>query len=813
MTAGGRDQTPGKKRRSRKRGRVILGIILLAAVVWLGLYLRSDAFREWVLRKVVAQLELMTGGKVEIQSFDWKLFQLRFEAKGLAIHGRESANEAPLIHVDRAAGQFKIISFFRREIGLRSLVMEHPVIHLVLYPDGTTSQPMPKISGQASGSGQSGIPRLFDLAVNRVEINRAELFLNDARIPFEFSGNNLSAGMSYSKAADAYEGNFNMELAAARYQGMEPLHGPLGLQFVMHPTQLEIKSFKFATDHSVLEAGGVLANYLHPEAHLQYHASLDLPEVGHIAKIPELEGGRLDLQGNADYLNQRYQAQGTLAGRHMTWRDADWTFADVDADSPFFFTPEKISLPSLKAGALGGKAQGEFEVVNWNQIKAERGVIRLQISGFQASQLAAAISTRRLPLNKINLAGIVSGDASSTWAGSLKDAVAQLKLEVNPPAHPSAKQLPVKGNFQGAYHRATEILDVAALNLATRDIRLNATGTLGSSKAQLKVAFNANDVREVQPVLAAWSSDARVPLDVYGRASFNGAVSGKFTAISARGRLDLENFDTLLGPIHTLVAQKNPAQRIHWDSMVTDFVLTPASVEAQNGILRRGAGQLNFSGSVSLENGVFNPAVSVFSANLQVQNANITDVQSLTGFNYPLMGTVNATVLASGTLQNLRGTGSLSASKLTVYGEPFTQFRSNVIFAGQETQFNNIVLSHNGAQLTGSAAVNVLANSFRLDLNGSTLELANFSRLEPRRFAMRGRAEFHASGSGTPDAPVVNAQLNVHELSVNGEVVGDLPPRLKLAATTCCCAQAPGFKTPFSILTATCACAATFRPR
>src|SRR5258708_34163220 len=83
--------SPPKKRKSR-RGKII-GLLLLGLIAGLAIYLNSDSFRETVRSRVVAELERMTGGKVEIQSFAWKLSQLQFEARVFTIHGRKGAGE------------------------------------------------------------------------------------------------------------------------------------------------------------------------------------------------------------------------------------------------------------------------------------------------------------------------------------------------------------------------------------------------------------------------------------------------------------------------------------------------------------------------------------------------------------------------------------------------------------------------------------------------------------------------------------------------------------------------------------------------
>ena len=783
----------GKRVERRRFGwsHIILSALLLGSILCLALYLRSDSFHDLVRKKIIAQLELVTGGKVEIQSFNWSLSRLQFEARGVTIHGLESADhapgspahavfeEAPFIHTDRVAGQVKIISLFRQEIGLRSLVIDHPVIHLIVYPDGSTNQPMPQLKG--GGNTQAG--RLFNMAIDRAEVNNAELQLNETKIAFDFLGEHLTAGMSYSKAGNDYEGNISVDLVAAHYKNFEPLRGTLEMNFLLRPAQAELKSLKFTVDHSVFQASGTLANFGNPQIHLQYSATLDLKEAGKTARIPRLQAGHLAVAGAASYENKIYATQGTFTVHDLAWRDASWNLSGIDVTSPFAISPDKISLEHLAVQAFGGTAQGELGVLNWNAPASEKkaresGKGALHCSNMQAGQLAAAVSSTQLPLNKINLAGSISGDVTSIWTGPVSNASAELRLQIKPPANASPREIPVTGSLEGTYHRANETLDVAGLSLATRGTRLTASGTLGSNTAQLKIAFNAETLQEIQPILRAWST--RMPLDAHGRTSANGIVFGKLSAISARGHVELRDFDTLIGPVHTLLgpletlATQKPPDRIHWDSVLADVLVTPSALSAQNGVLKRGATVVSFSGSATLKKGQFDEATSQIAVNFQAQNISLADLQLVTGVKVPIAGTLNTDVRATGTLRGLRGSGTLTATRLTVYGEPFSLFRASVNFAGPDSQFNNILLTHNGAQLTGAAAFNTLAHSFRFDVNGANIELANFRHLQPHRLSVAGHADFHASGSGTMESPAINAQLNFHKLVLNGELVGDL---------------------------------------
>src|ERR1700686_3131110 len=129
------------KKRKLWRLLVITGLALVLVLVGLGFYLNSNSFRESVRQRVIAELHQMTGGKVEVESFAWKLSTLHFEARNVTIHGREAAAEAPYAHADRIAVDVKIVSFFSRKISLENVTMDGLVLHLMVYPDGSTNQP------------------------------------------------------------------------------------------------------------------------------------------------------------------------------------------------------------------------------------------------------------------------------------------------------------------------------------------------------------------------------------------------------------------------------------------------------------------------------------------------------------------------------------------------------------------------------------------------------------------------------------------------------------------------------------------------
>ena len=186
---------PARTRKRRLRRLVVItGLVLVVVLIGLGFYLNSDSFRETVRQRVIAELRQMTGGRVEVGSFTWKLSTLHFEVRNVTIHGREAAGEVPYAHAGRIAVDAKIIAFFSRKISLENVIIDGLVVHLMVYPDGTTNQPSPQ---PARRSDETPAQSLFDLAVKQIAVHKGTLILDQERIPFDLDGKDISAGMSY----------------------------------------------------------------------------------------------------------------------------------------------------------------------------------------------------------------------------------------------------------------------------------------------------------------------------------------------------------------------------------------------------------------------------------------------------------------------------------------------------------------------------------------------------------------------------------------------------------------------------------------
>lgn len=98
-------------------------VLILAGVGFIGalallVYLNTDSFQSMVRHRLVAQLERVTGGRVEVTGIHTTPFLLQVDVRGVTVHGRESASEVPLAHVDRIVARLKVSSLLRSELRL-----------------------------------------------------------------------------------------------------------------------------------------------------------------------------------------------------------------------------------------------------------------------------------------------------------------------------------------------------------------------------------------------------------------------------------------------------------------------------------------------------------------------------------------------------------------------------------------------------------------------------------------------------------------------------------------------------------------------
>jgi len=309
--------------------------------------------------------------------------------------------------------------------------------------------------------------------------------------------------------------------------------------------------------------------------------------------------------------------------------------------------------------------------------------------------------------------------------------------------------------------------------VSTPASKILAAGTLAGSST-LHIAVSTSNLEEWRPLVAALGGPAYLPFQVNGSATFNGVAGGTFSAPTLGGILAATDFEFTMP-----ATARTPQKQVHWDSLATTIQFSSHNLVFRGGTLRREDTSADFDLNAVLQNGQFT-ADSPFTARVNLHHVDVASTAALAGFDYPVSGTADVSVQIAGTRAQPQVQGHIHAGNASAYGETIQNFDADLHIAGSETALNNIHLSHEDAEVSGSAAYTPATRGFRLDLSGKNFDLSHIPQIHLDPLPVEGRADFTLQGSGTLQAPVISALVHVSDLTFDHELSGGM----NLEATT-----------------------------
>ncbi len=572
---------------------IVVLALLLAGVAW---YASTPQFANMVRTELIKQLETATGGRVELGAFRWQLLHLQFEADNLTIHGLEAPGEVPYAHLDKLLVRVKIISFFRAKVGLNYLGVDKPVVHIIVYKDGSTNQPVPK-KKSAPTDLNSTINEVFDLAVDRAEINDGTLLLNQKAIPFSLAANDLEVGVNYLPATDQYKATASIaDLTAQRSIGA-PIHSHLSVSAVMGRNNLSVPDLHFSAGSSTLAAHAQVSNFADPHWQMAAQGTIDLREAEALAAIPGLDSGVVGLDLHGQGTKALFNVDGTTTVAGASYKGSGIAIRGLSASTEVHVTQDVLALNALRAKlATGGIVTGDAHINHWlapttpesapaaapalqpgQKLEATAAAAR-QVNRAVANATSNAPAKAQISVGEVNarlegftlpsILSIVappkfqhlgffttaSGTVKLTWTGNASDLAADARVALHAPPVLRNGDVPVNGIVDVTYAGRTNSLLVHQLNAHTPGTQLNVTGGVGlaaGGRSSLQTQVTVSNLGEFNKALATFGigsgpKQTALPVALHGTASFNGVVTGNLAAPDVTGHLAVNNFDVLL---------------------------------------------------------------------------------------------------------------------------------------------------------------------------------------------------------------------------------------------------------------------------
>ncbi|MGA9671210.1 MAG: hypothetical protein WBQ94_18515, partial [Terracidiphilus sp.] len=593
----------------------VAGVAILLAVTVAGLYFwaSSDSFQGFVRKRLIAHIEQSVGGRAEIASFHWDLLNLEADANGLVIHGLEAPDEAPYAKVDHLRVRLSVLGLLSPRVLLRDLDISRPEFHLIVYPDGTTNQPHPRIPAKP---GKPALDTLFDARAGHISIEQGVLDYEDRASTFDFQNrytlldlqaNDASLLLRYTPATAASEESYRIEAGAADLnlsrESAQPVHGHFQatldltrsaayLRSLRITSEARTKNGRRSSDHT-LEVSGKLENFSQPRWQAKLSGELNMQMLSPVFGYPFAPEGiaRLDLDSAGEA--GEFRADGTIHIDGGSYIGTGVVATGVGLDAHVHADSRQLLIKSIVVRLRqGGQLQGDIALSPWLpnipsaatvrnpsigilRAPADRNPSTLQhpapvdipVNGKVTAEFKnVALDTvldmvSQRPFQRLGLDTRLNGTAVATWFhGDTPTVTVDALLNLIAPGQAATGEVASSGIIDGTYTQRDGAVDLRRLEVHTPSSELDAHGHLGAyplnSPSSLGVSFHSKNLWEFDTVLRdlglsrnGKTGAAALPIALAGQGDFQGTWTGSLVDPHLAGTLKATQLSIEMPPM------------------------------------------------------------------------------------------------------------------------------------------------------------------------------------------------------------------------------------------------------------------------
>jgi translocation and assembly module TamB len=807
---------------------LILIVIIAALVV-----LRTEWFRDYVREKIITSVEDSTGGKVELNTFTFDRHGLTAEIDGFVIHGTEPPGSPPLFEAPRIILRLKLLAGLKKAIDLEYLGVERPSANVMVFPDGRTNIPAPKVA--RTSSGKSGLETVVDLAIHQVDIRDGRVQFLDQSHAVNVRGQDLRVGLMFDPLAARYQGEISMSPIFVVSGNRQPMTAKVTIPVTLERDKVQIANGRIEAGESHLAVSGALQHLASPEISGDLNLHVALTELTRSVTLPiypkrgsgpqaldaeivirtdsnvvriqnasvvlgrshlEASGDLQNLSGNSaaqfhgdlslDELGQllRIDAQPRgnvqIAGKMNLASGLNYVVSgNVDARDVSFKQGDSrwsgIRVTSdIQADPKTIAANNLKVLALGGQVTADARLENLSALTAKGNLQGFQIQnlTTAFASRPIRYAGTISGTVEAN--GDLKAAgvtgiAAQARLTIAPDGGPG---IPASGTINADYTGTDNTVSLNKSYIALPNTRIDFTGQPGK---QAQIRLESRNLDDLLPAILFSSPTATQPPVALrgGSARVVTDLRGPFDSLQISGQATAERF-AISGRL--------------FDRFAADFQASPSGASVQNGSLNRNGSQAQFSASVGMRNWSAGPQEPL-AANVTVRNGDLADLLALAGeATIRASGALNADAHISGTVGNPQGAVQAAVANGTAYDEPFDRLQLSVDLSDQLVNLRSADLAAGDARVSLQGSFTHPRDSFetgrvQLRLTSTQIQLGQFKTLQKQRPGLAGLVNLNADVSGdlrnaeaklefVPSA--VTADATAREVRDRGQNYGNL---------------------------------------
>ena len=697
--------------------------ITLAAVAVIGLVAVTlvALFGEGVLRtQVEERLSEALHRQVKVGALSVNLAGRVVELRDVLIPGLPGSKRPSLV-APRIRLALSFRSLLTTRVLLRGLELEAPRISVQVFPDGSTDLPTMDSKGGRSSR---------QVSIEKFEVSKGDLLLNEQRIPLEIAWPNFEATLT-ADARNEFKGDVSAGPGLMRFGDLLPLGARLELGVGFKDSVLSIDRGTFMAGQTNLSLAGSLDLHQEPKGEIRVTGPLDLESFDQ-----RIAATGLDLKGIAQANlvvaigGEKATLAGTLRGQHgsydsipidrfstsLTWDGAD------------------LRLKDLALEAFGGKAALDVAV-------PKKAAVR--VAGTIENLRAEPLLHWLFEYKTAGLGARVSGPIDLSFpqgAATLLSGTGDLLFSADPGAGD-----PLSGRFP---FKATKgVIAMTAVRLEVPRTLVHLDGAIQPDKRiNLDVRLLSEDLATTDAfgvrLRTAFGATGAAPLGVTGNGSFQGRATGTMAEPVFTGQFS-----------GTSVAYLG----VSWGAIDWSGSVSTLDLKSDRLIAVRGASRVEMNGVQRLGRSGVDDAMDL---NVAIKDWPARDLLHVINSKLDVDTSVSGALHLLGTRSKPLGQGALSSGAGEASGIPFARADLKLVFEGEALRVESLKAAVGGGDLMVKG---ILTNesglaAFLGDVDLREVEISDLG-LESKDAPMVGG---HVTGRATLSGPLERPHVTAH---------------------------------------------------
>ena len=632
----------------------------------------------------------------------------------------------------------------------------------------------------------------FTTTVRQVIARNGRFVYDDHTVPWRVVCNNLN--VSVFKGRDTYRGTAQFSNGTVRIQSYDEFDAAMQTRFRIDDGRIVLEDINLDSTGADTKVTGYVDLRNWPEMLYNVKSKIDFPtQKGIYFKTMNFGvSGQGDFTGTFRFFKTPRGTGRELKGT-FTSREAgvnDWRFPDVHGS--LVWNNSAFRVTDVTTGLYGGRAKFDYVMeplgrpghptqVIWDATYADVDLARLtdflELKGMRLAGRASGTNRLEWPLGKFALKR-GSGEITATMPAGLRPMTREIHPEAIASVDPLPREqgpfnpqlpldyLPVAGQI--AYSLSPDWIEIARGWTATEKTYVEFRGrTAWAQRSTIPFHVTSLDWQESDRVLAGIMTAFGAPtglIEIGGRGEFDGTMYGAFSRPRIEGHFKGERmraWDTV------------------WGRAEADLVIENSYVTITRSVIEDGASRIDTEGKFSLGFPRKDLGEEI-NATIKMTRRPLADLRHAFKLDdYPMDGLTSGEFHVYGNYLGPNGVGRLLIEQGTAYGETFETATANLRFEGTGVRLDALDVSKSTGKVTGAAWV-AWDGNYSFSARGDKVPVESLVSVAFPRAPLSGVLQFEANGAGTFDSPRYDVELEVADLFVFNEGIGQLRGRLAL---------------------------------